>query len=105
MPDDRDELATWFECSAEQLPPQPFTLAVMKQVRRHERRLRLQRFAAIFTGLSSAWLLLPELAAALNAVAALPMTVAAIAAEQWPVLIVVALLPVMWLVRQARAMA
>lgn len=103
MSDDRDrDVQNWFNRSVEELPHQPFTLAVLEKVRRRERHLKLQRYAAVLVACSSFCLLLPELIVPLSKLATLPLAVVAVGGEQWPVLVVTAMGGTWWLVRRAR---
>ena len=107
MSDDHDRnVQDWFDRSVEELPREPFTLAVLEQVRRRERHLRLQRYAALLVALSSFCLLLPELIAPLsvlvNMLAAVPLVVIDVGGEQWPVLVMMAMGVACWLIRHAR---
>ena len=103
MSDDHDrDVQDWFNRSVEELPGQPFMLAVLKQVQRRERQLRLQRYAALLVAFSSFCLLLPELIAPLNMLAALPLAMVNVGGEQWPLLVVMAIGGAWLLVRQAR---
>lgn len=103
MSDDRDrDVQDWFNRSVEELPRQPFTLAVLEKVRRRERHLKLQRYAALFVAFSSFCLLLPELIAPLSMLATLPLAVVDVGGEQWPVPVVMAMGGAWWLVRRAR---
>jgi hypothetical protein len=101
MSDNRD-VQDWFKRSVEELPRQPFTLAVLARVRRRERQLKLQRYAALLAAFSSFCLLLPELITPLNMLAALPLAVVDVGGEQWPLLVLVAAGVAYWLVKQAR---
>jgi hypothetical protein len=105
MTEDRDhdrEVQDWFNRSVDEPPPQPFTLAVLARVRRRERQLRLQRYAAYLVAFFSFCLLLPELIAPLNMLAALPLAVADVGGEQWPLLVLMVASVTYWLIKHAR---
>jgi hypothetical protein len=100
MSDDHDrDVQAWFNRSVDEAPPQPFTLAVMTRVRRKERHMQLQRYTALLVAFASVCLLLPELIAPLNRLAALPLAMAD--AGQWPVLVVTAMGIAYWLRNRA----
>lgn len=84
---DRD-VRDWFERSVEELPREPFTWDVMEEVSRRERRLRWWRYAAVLVVSFSFYLLLPVFVVVLNELAALPSIMAAMAGEQWRLLVV-----------------
>jgi hypothetical protein len=67
-----------------------------------ERRLRLQRFAGIFIAFFSFCVLLSELIAPLNMLAALPLAVVDIGGDQWPLLVLLALVITYSLVKYGR---
>ena len=76
MSEDRERnVQDWFKSSVEELPRQPFTLAVLDRVRRRERHLQLQLYAARLVAFVSFCLLLPELIPLFNMLAALPVTI------------------------------
>ncbi len=76
MSDDRDpDVQDWFTSSVEELPRQPFTLAVLERVRRRERHRQWQLYAARLVAVVSVGLLLPELIPVFNMLAALPVTI------------------------------
>ncbi len=95
------DLQDWFHRSVEELPPQPFTLAVLERVRRRERTLRWQLYAAQLAVLASFSLLLPKLIVLLNTLAALPVALAGAGGERWPLLVLLALAAVWWPLRHA----
>lgn len=96
MSDERD-LQDWFERSVDEAPPQPFTLAVVKRVRQRERRLQLQRYATGFAVSVSLFLLLPELVATFEMLAAVPLAVVDVGGKHWPLLVIVAVGVGYWL--------
>lgn len=103
MTEDRDhDLQDWFNRGVEELPRQPFTLAVLTRVRRRERNLRLQRYAASLMAVFIFWLLLPELIAILDMLAALPLTLIGASREQWPLLVLAASSLAWWLLKHGR---
>jgi hypothetical protein len=104
MSEDREpDVQDWFKRSIEELPHQPFTQSVLARVRRKERLLRLQRYAALLVAFLSLCLLLPELIVPLNMLAALPLTVLAAAGGQWPLLVLLSGGVAWWLVRRVRS--
>ena len=91
MNDERDgALQRWFDRSAEELSGADFMRGVTKLVRRRERRLRWQRYAAGAFALFSFCLLLSELIAAVDVLAA-PRAAVALGGELWPVLVALVL--------------
>jgi hypothetical protein len=106
MSDDHDrDVQAWFDRSVDGAPAQPFTLAVMTQVRRNARHMQLQYCAALLVAFTSFCLLLPELIAPLNRLAALPSALTDAGAAQWPVLVVIAMGLAYWLRNRAGAHA
>lgn len=103
MNDDRDrDIQDWFERSAEAEPREPFTQTVLEKVRRSESRLRLQHYAALLAAFFSFCLLLPELIAPLEMLAALPLALVAIGDEHWPLLVLTIMALAYALIRRAR---
>lgn len=100
--DHERDLQDWFNQSVQELPHQPFTRMVMEKVKRKQRFLRLQRYAALLAVLFSVCLLLPELIVPLDMLAELPAKVIAAKGEQWPLLVMLVAALVYWLSGRAR---
>ena len=101
MTDERDSsVQDWFTRSMEDMPGQPFAWEVLARVRRRERKLRLQRYAAWCMAAIGFLLLLPRLTALLEWLTVLPLTVFA-SGGGWPILVLLTTGLALWLARRA----